>query len=495
MRYTANLKVTLVLGVLAFGGLLFLAFAAVSSYWVTHDLSEQFRRRGEFLADNLASEAAMSLAIENDFERRIRLLLLTHRASIEDVAYTQVVHEGMSISESIHPEGLKLPVLAISPSRPAVNQWQHQETHYLDIIRPLPAGAGPGYVRVGLSLESVRRRSRQVLRVIGGLSLLFTGLGVVGVFSLSSVILKPLDRLMESIRQVSQGEVHVTTDIRGCREFEEISAAFNHMAREIHRRTEALHQRNAELQQANRAKEEFLAMVGHELKTPLHSIRGYCQLLLEEAEGPLSKGQRADLQAMLAAGNHLLALIQNILRFIESGSDTLHLAPVDPGTLLQLAADYVRPMAQAKGISVLVTASDTNRVVIDETKVRQVLINLLHNAVKYTREGHVHVSAWSEKEGTYILVDDTGPGIPQAERGRIFEPFVRIERGEAKETRGMGLGLAVVQRYVEAHGGWVSLTSEEGRGSTFTLFFPRRRGTGVEVCFAGESTLGRRANV
>jgi len=474
MRYSADLKVTLVLAVLAFGGLLFLAFGAVSSYWVTNDLSEQFRRRGAFLAENLAAEAATSLAIDDAFERRLRLLLLTHRATIDDVAYAQVVHGGFVVSESIQPDGLELPVILNPPRRPAVSEWQRQSTHYLDFIRPLPASAGTGYVRIGLSLESIHQRSKQVVRVIGGLSVLFTCLGVIGVFGLYSIILKPLDRLMESIRQVSQGAFHVTTDIRGCREFEEISAAFNHMAQEINRRTEALHQRNVELQQANRAKEEFLAMVGHELKAPLHSIRGYCQLLLEEAEGPLSPAQRSDLQAILAAGNHLLGLIQNILQFIESGTDTVHLSAVDLGALLQRAADYVRPMAQAKGIAVVVTSSELPEVFVDETKVRQVLINLLHNAVKYTRAGHVQVSAWVEEEGTFIQVRDTGPGIPLEEQERIFEPFVRIERGETKETLGMGLGLAVVQRYVQAHGGWVKLSSCEGRGSVFTIFLPRQ---------------------
>ena len=334
MRFSANLKVTLVLAVVAFGGLLFLAFAAVSSYWVTHDLSEQFHRRGEFLSDNLASEAAQSLSIADDFERGIRLLLLTRRATIGDVAYAQVVRGGEVVSESIQPDDLELEVIPKSSLRPSVRHLEHQSMQYLDFVRPLPGGEPGSYARLGLSLESVRQRSKQIVRMIGGLSVLFTGLGVVGAFGLYSIIFKPLDRLMASIRQVSQGAFPANTDIRGCREFEEISAAFNHMAREINRRTEDLHQRNAELQQANRAKTEFLTMVGHELKTPLHSIRGYCQLLLEEADGPISKGQRADLQSMLAAGNHLLSLIQNILRFIESGTDGLHLAPVSLRLLL-----------------------------------------------------------------------------------------------------------------------------------------------------------------
>ena len=474
MRIRTNLKLTLVLAVLAFGGLLFLAFAAVSTYWVTHDLSEQFHRRGEFLADNLTAEAAQSLAFDDEFERRIRLLLLTRRATIGDVAYAQVVRTGQVVSESVQPEGLELDLIDPDSVRHAVRRWEHGKTEYLDFIRPLASGGPQSYVRLGLSLESVHRRSAEILRMIGGLSLLFTALGVVGAFALYSVILRPLDRLVASIRQVSQGAYHVRADIRGYREIEEIAAAFNQMAEEIRRRTEDLHARNAELQRANQAKAEFLAMVGHELKAPLHSIRGYCQLLLEEADGPLTKGQRSDLQAVLAAGNHLLALIQNILRFIESGGERLHLAPAPLGSLLQHAANYVRPMAQAKGIAVSVTAGDLPDIVVDETKVKQVLINLLHNAVKYTKEGFVRVSAWLEDDGAYVRVEDTGPGIPPEEQERVFEPFVRIERGETKQTRGMGLGLAVVRRYVQAHGGWVKLSSAEGAGCSFTIFLPRR---------------------
>ena len=473
MRVYADLKVTLILAVLAFGGLLFLSFGAVSSYWVTNDLGEQLRRRGEFLAENLAAEAARSIAVDDPFERRLRLLLLTHRATIGDVAYAQIVYRGEVVSESVQPKGLPLAPVAEPPVDPVVRRLQRENGQYLDFLRPLP-GDRESYVRLGMSLESVQRRSRQVIRMIGGLSILFTGLGVVGAFGLYSLIFKPLDRLMVSIRRVSQGDFTVRADIRGYREVEEIAAAFNQMAKEIMCRTEALHERNAELQRANRAKEEFLAMVGHELKTPLHSIRGYTELLLEGTDGSLTEEQRSDLRSVLAAANHLLALIQNILRFIDSGGERIHLAPAPLGPLLQHAADYVRPMAQAKGIAVSVDAGDMPDVEIDETMVRQVLINLLHNAVKYTKEGEVRLSARVEGDGVYIRVEDTGPGIPPAEHERIFEPFVRIERGEAKESRGMGLGLAVVRRYVQAHGGWVKLSSQEGRGSSFTIFLPRR---------------------
>ena len=320
--------------------------------------------------------------------------------------------------------------------------------------------------------------------MIGGLSILFTAIGVVGAFALYSIVFRPLERLMQSIRLVSQGEFHTTADIRGCREFEEISEAFNRMAREINRRTEELRQRNAELQQANRAKAEFLALVGHELKSPIHCVRGYAA---PRSKRPTALSQRAkgDIQAVLAAGNHLLALIQNILQFVQSGTESLHLTPVRlGGRSLQHAADYVRPMAQAKGLSVLVSAGELPDVLLDETKVRQVVINLLHNAVKYTQEGHVHLSAWIQEDGTYIRIVDTGPGIPPEQQERIFEPFVRIERGETKEFKGMGLGLAVVHRYVKAHGGWVKLSSAEGNGSRFTIFPSPSRGgrQGAALC-------------
>src|SRR5690606_23565284 len=206
----ADLKVTLILAVVAFGGLLFLAFAAVSSYWVTNDLSEQFRRRGAYLADNLTAEVAQTLTSSDDFEQHLRLLLLTRRATIEDVAYAQVVQDGNILSESVRPEGLTLNLISDLSQRPAVTQWQHENTQYLDFVRRLPGSSGPSYVRLGLSLESIHRRSAQIVRMIGGLSILFTAIGVVGAFALYSIVFRPLERLMQSIRLVSQGEFHAT---------------------------------------------------------------------------------------------------------------------------------------------------------------------------------------------------------------------------------------------------------------------------------------------
>src|SRR5690606_13856926 len=227
----------------------------------------------------------------------------------------------------------------------------------------------------------------------------------------------------------------------------------------IAERTRQLHAVNAELRSANRAKAEFLAMIGHELKTPLHSVRGYCQLLLEELDGPLSPGQRADLEAILAAGNHLLALIDNILKFTASGDDELHRTRFPLPALLEQAANHVRPLAHRRHIDLHVDAGPVGEVWADETKLKQVLINLLHNAVKYSPAGsRVQMVAGTEAGGFWVAVDDAGPGIPAQDRERLFEPFERgSPEAEDRELKGLGLGLAVVRRYVEAHGGSVTV--------------------------------------
>lgn len=474
MTRSTSLKATLIIAVLAFGGLLFVSFAAVSSYWVSRDLREQFHRRGEVLLDTMATEAVQSLAIDDETERRLSLLLLTHRATIGDVAYAQVVSGGRVVSESFQTNSISLDTLDNLPLQPRAQQIDGGESKYLDFIRPLPNSEPGSYIRLGMNLESIQHRVRQTVQLMGVLSVLFTALGVVGAFGLYSIILKPLDRLMASISRISQGEYHVRAGVQGSSEFQEISKAFNRMADEITLRAKTLNEKNQQLEKANQAKSEFLAMIGHELKTPLHTILGNCQLLLDGAVGPLTSEQKSDLQVVLAAGNHLLSLIQNILQFNASGVDPVHGVPVSMNALLEHAVEYVRPFAHEKNLPVVVRANDIDEeIVVDETKIKQVLINLLHNAVKYTDEGQVQVHAWSHENGVYITVKDTGPGIPKTEQRRVFEPFVRIGRGERRTIPGMGLGLAVVSRYVQAHGGWVRLESHEGHGSIFTIFLPK----------------------
>src|SRR5690606_14737023 len=177
-----------------------------------------------------------------------------------------------------------------------------------DLVRVLPGESSQSYVRLGVSLEVVEEKVRKNWAVMLGLTAMFTAIGAALAFGLYSAILKPLERVMASIRRLGAGDLGARVTVQGSQELQELARAFNRMAEEIARRSEELERVNAELRSAYRAKSEFLAMIGHELKTPLHSVRGYCQLLLEGVDGPLTAEQRADIHAVLAAGNHLLSL-------------------------------------------------------------------------------------------------------------------------------------------------------------------------------------------
>lgn len=485
MRFSLGMKGTFLLALVGFSALMAVGFATIWAYRVTTDLREQVEQRGESFTANLAGEAARVLHIEDSLERELSLMLLTHRL-MGEVVYAQIVHQGVVVSQSTRDPGIVLEPLASPGEAPPVREQSAGGKPVIEFIQllpvesPSPDPSQRSYVRLGLSLEQVQEKVRRNLIDMGALALLFTVAGAAVAYGLYSAILVPLERVIGSIRRLQAGDLEARAHIASYPELKELGDAFNRMAEEIGRRNEELERVNAELRSANDAKSRFLAMIGHELKTPLHSVRGYCQILLEELGGPLTQEQRADIEAVLASGNHLLSLIDNLLHFSASGTETLHRTPVFLADLLQQAADYVKPLAHRKELFVRVETHVYGTIDADVTKLKQVLINLLHNAVKFTERGGVVVRARSAGRGLLIEVCDTGPGVPEAERERIFEPFERAERAGSRELKGLGLGLAIAREYVEAHGGSIRVDDAPGGGARFLLSFPEISWNGVE---------------
>ena len=488
------LKFTFIMAMVAFSGLLSLTLAAVATYRSTTDLREQVVTRGEQLVAELAGEAVQLMGIADPLERELSLNMLTHRMAIGDVLYAQVVRGGRVVTESALAPELLFPVETDPASLPALQERMTGRHLHLDLVRMLPGEPAPSYVRLGVSLEVVQEKVRQNWAVMIGLTVVFTAIGAALAFGLYSAILKPLERVMASIRRLGAGDLRARVSVQGSQELQELARAFNRMAEEIARRNDELQRVNTELRSAYRAKSEFLAMIGHELKTPLHSVRGYCQLLLEGLDGPLTAEQRADIHAVLAAGNHLLSLIDNILNFNASGTDRLHLTVVPLRSIVSQAIDHVRPLAQRKGLELIVEPGDVETVHGDETKIKQILINLLHNAVKYTPHGTVTLRLERDAEGgVRILVIDSGPGIPEEWRERVFEPFERLHDNEPGEQKGLGLGLAVVRTYARAHGGDATVQDAPGGGSCFIVRLPDHPGVATPWMPAGGSAMPARA--
>jgi signal transduction histidine kinase len=229
---------------------------------------------------------------------------------------------------------------------------------------------------------------------------------------------------------------------------------------------------------ANRAKSEFLAGMSHELRTPLNAVLGYAQLLT--MEGGLSPRQARGLETIQQSGQHLLALVNDILDLarIEAGRTALNPAPVNLSELLQTVVHLMRVKADEKQLAVVFDAAPDlpEAVLADERRLRQVLLNLLGNAIKFTDDGTVTLRASAEPQGkAQVLlrldVEDTGIGMHADDVERIFEPFEQVGDAE-RRSGGTGLGLAITRALVNDMGGRVQVSSELGRGSRFRIELP-----------------------
>jgi signal transduction histidine kinase/CheY-like chemotaxis protein len=237
----------------------------------------------------------------------------------------------------------------------------------------------------------------------------------------------------------------------------------------------AIHAARDEAERANRAKSDFLSRMSHELRTPMNAVLGFGQLL---ARGDLSVRQRESVDQILRGGAHLLALIDEVLDIsrIESGMISLALEAVDLTSALRDAVDLIAPIAAQRDVTLrcdLLAASEIH-VTADRQRLRQIILNLLSNAVKYNRHGgDVRLSVGLGDTGRVLVaIEDSGPGIDPAKLGRLFEPFDRLDADHG-DVQGTGLGLALSRSLAGQMNGSLTVDSELGRGSVFTLALDR----------------------
>jgi protein-histidine pros-kinase len=231
------------------------------------------------------------------------------------------------------------------------------------------------------------------------------------------------------------------------------------------------------LQQANRLKSEFLANMSHELRTPLNGIIGFSEFLIDEKPGPLNPKQKEYLGDILSSGTHLLQLINDVLDLskIEAGKMELFPKPFSPHKAIEDACAMLSPLALTKNIQIKRhVAADLGEVVLDPQKFSQVLYNLLSNAVKFTDDGGlVEVAAIRTAGGDFNLrVSDSGIGIKAEDFSRLFIEFQQLDASAARRYQGTGLGLALTKKIVEFQRGTISVASEPGKGSVFTVAMP-----------------------
>jgi two-component system, NtrC family, sensor kinase len=308
-------------------------------------------------------------------------------------------------------------------------------------------------------------------------------------------LVRPIESIQAAAAKIGSGALDQRIETPSHDELGALAEEFNRMATQLEESYSNLEQKvqdrtrelatalgelddkSRELEAVSRHKSEFLANMSHELRTPLNAIIGFSEVLAEQLFGEVNEKQAEYLDDIISSGNHLLALINDILDLskVEAGQIALELAPFSLREALERGVVMVREQATNDGVEVdLSLAPDIDSIRGDERRIRQVIFNLLSNAVKFTPAGGaVDVRAGQVNGEVRVSVADTGPGIAPEDHKRIFEEFQQTETG-IEQREGTGLGLALSKRLVELHGGRIWVDSEVGSGSTFVFALPTR---------------------
>ncbi len=229
------------------------------------------------------------------------------------------------------------------------------------------------------------------------------------------------------------------------------------------------------LKEIDKLKTQFLANMSHELRTPLNSIIGFSRVILKGIDGPLTELQKADLTSIHNSGQHLLGLINNILDLskIEAGKMELNFEEIEMSPIIKSVMSTALALVKDKPVELIQKVPDELPIVwADPTRIRQVILNLVSNACKFTDEGRVTLEATAEKEKIIISVSDTGIGIPEDKLDSIFEEFTQVDASTTRKVGGTGLGLPISRHFVEMHKGQIWVDSTPSKGSTFSFAIP-----------------------
>jgi signal transduction histidine kinase len=236
-----------------------------------------------------------------------------------------------------------------------------------------------------------------------------------------------------------------------------------------------IEEKSQQLELASRHKSQFLANMSHELRTPLNAILGYSELVLDDIYGAVPDKARAALERVQSNGKHLLGLINDVLDLakIEAGKLTLSLADYAMDGVVASVVAAMEALAAEKQLALTVDVpSDLPIGHGDEQRIRQVLLNLVSNAIKFTDAGEVTIRARASNGAFQVAVSDTGPGISAEDQAKLFQEFQQADSSSTRTKGGTGLGLAISRRFIDLHGGRIRVESAPGHGSTFTFELP-----------------------
>ncbi len=393
--------------------------------------------------------------------------------------------DGVVLFDSEVPRD-SLPYMENHGTRPEVVRAQEWETgtdkrrsktvgaEFLYAARRLHAPAfsavDSGYVRAALNVSELDVLDTQVATIIGIIGVLTLGAVALVSFRVSRRITEPILRIARAATAIREGDVGRRANVPGGDEIGDLALAINGMA-------EKLNNDIIRLEKLERVRSEFLGNVSHELRTPIFSLQGFLETLLDGAVDDPSVN-REFLEKAHRHAQRLNALLNDLIEIsrIESGEMQMSLRYFALAEFLGHMRDEMHPAAERKGVSLLLAPgiSPEEKVYGDRERLKQVLVNLIDNAIKYTEPGgSVTLSAEQTDDHEVVHVTDTGIGIAEEHLSRIFERFYRVDRDRSRDAGGTGLGLAIAKHIVEAHGGRIAVASAPGKGSTFSFSLRR----------------------
>jgi signal transduction histidine kinase len=344
------------------------------------------------------------------------------------------------------------------------------------VVHEQRIGATPLVVGMKVPVSSLLIRPKRTIRTIILLSLALMLAGALASWMVSRSVARPLTDLTQAASMMATGDYAVRVPESGDEEVRRLASTFNHMAGEIGSSRSALEHQTQQAQAASSAKSEFLTTMSHELRTPLNAIGGYVELLEMELRGPVTEMQRRDLERIKASQQHLLGLISGVLDLarVEAGKVSYDMANVAVDPFLAGIDTLIAPQAASKSVTMEYKPCPGDlAIVADREKLRQILLNLLSNAIRHTpKDGRVKLSAEIRTGKVAIVVEDTGPGIPRDKREIIFEPFVQLDRSLTQMREGLGLGLAISRDLARGMYGDLVVEDSRGVGSRFVLTLP-----------------------